>query len=220
MGAYLGAKNFFNISLEDVARKLGYSDENILILSGNEEELRRNYNDTYQNILSCDHHSDTRTPFKYAQDLVASWLIEDSFLDVFNRCGLYTSLDGADCTRHILSCSKTSTSSDYSVCYDNMTRKIELMNDYTGFWAKNRKLHLRDNKYKNLQKEHAILLAISMTTKEFALFDFKDEIKAKYIPSHRPYGYKPAYEISISDDMMYNATGENIVNEIIKHFDR
>lgn len=218
MGAYSGAKKFFKKPLDQVAKNLAYKEDNILILSGDEETLRKDFPATYQNILSCKHHSDRRTPLAYAQDLVASWLVEDSFLDTFNRCGLEATLDGADNNRQILSESKTSASSDFSITHNGISRKLELMNDYTGFWAQYHRLHLRDSKYQNMEREHSLFLAVSMETKEFALFDFNEEVNAEYIKFHRPYGNKPAYELNITNDMMHFASGENICSEIIKHF--
>jgi hypothetical protein len=42
----------------------------------------------------------------------------------------------------------TSTSSDYIITSPSGNQvKMELINDYTGFWARNHTLHLRDNKY-------------------------------------------------------------------------
>lgn len=217
MGAFTGATHFFNISLEKAARNLGYAEDNILILTGDIETLQRDYPNTYENILSCAHHADNRTPMAYAQDLVASWLIEDSILSALNQNGLTAKLDGADNNRQILSSSKTSTSSDFLVSYNGKTRKLELMNDYTGFWSRSGKLHLRDNKYQNMIKEQSLFLAVSMTTKEFALFDFEDSINATYISAHRPYGYKPAYELSIPSSIMQHADSKTIVDAIKQH---
>ena len=43
MGAYSGAKKFFKKPLEQVAKNLGYKEDHILILSGDEETLRKNF---------------------------------------------------------------------------------------------------------------------------------------------------------------------------------
>lgn len=215
MSAFLGIANFFTVPLDQVARDFGYSEDNILILNSNKEALRRGFPDIYKNISSCKHHADKRDPFSYAQDIVASWLMEDCILKTLNRGGLVTTLNGADRNRQILPGSKTKASSDYTVSSnEGVNRKLELMNDYTGFWHKSHKLHLRDNKFKSMQKENSLLLAISTTTKEFAIFDFKNKINAKYIPSHYPYGCKPAYELDITDNMIQNASSENIINTI------
>ncbi len=217
MGAYIGSQSFFKYPLIEVARRLDYSQDNILILQGDIETLQKLYPEIYENIMSCHHHRDNRTPLEYAQDLVASWLVEDSFLKVLNTNGLYTKLDGADHNRKILANVRTSASSDFIVSYNGNSRKLELMNDYTGYWARTGVLDLRDSKYKSLKAEESLFLAVSVTTKDFALFDFSDEIKAKFIPSHHPYGGKSAYQIDITKETMLEASPPNITEAIKIH---
>ena len=88
MGAFVGAQNFFSKSLVEVARGLDYIQDNLLILEGDIQALQNLFPETYRNIMSCQHHRDNRTPLEYAQDLVASWLVEDSFLDILNSNSL------------------------------------------------------------------------------------------------------------------------------------
>lgn len=216
MGAFTGSQNFFNYTLTDVARRLRYSQDNLLILEGDIQSLQNLFPETYRNIMSCRHHRDNRTSLEYAQDLVASWLVEDSFLDVLNSNGLQATLDGADRNRRILANVKTSASSDFIVSYKGCSRKLELMNDYTGYWARTGLLDLRDSKYQSLTAEQSLFLAVSTTTREFSLYDFREEIPARFIPSHIPYGGKPAYQIKITNDMMAEATSYNIT-EAVKH---
>jgi hypothetical protein len=122
-------------------------------------------------------------------------------------------LSGADRNRKILSNTRTSTASDYIVSTpDGLCLKIELVNDYTGFWYRKQKLHLRDNKYNQLARQKSLLLAIALSPdiRQFALFDFRYDIPAKYIESHFPYGGKPAYELSISRDMLNSFSIDNV----------
>lgn len=73
-------------------------------------------------------------------------------------------LSGADRTRVILPNRKTSATSDYLIRTNNGYEiTMELVNDYTGFWYRNHKLHLRDNKYLQLQRNHSLLLAIALS---------------------------------------------------------
>lgn len=217
MGAFAGAQYFFEYPLVEVAYSLGYAQDNILILQGDMESLQTQFPETYRNLISCRHQRDNRTQIDYAQDLVASWLVEDYFLEILNSNGLRAMLDGADRNRSILANNETSSSSDFCVMYNGISRKLELMNDYTGYWAQKGLLHLRDNKYRSLVAEQSLFLAVSIRTKDFALFDFSEEIQARRIPSHRPYGWKPAYEISIIGEMMQEATPYNITEAIKLH---
>ena len=214
MGAFPGAADFFNKPLTDVARSYGYSEDNILILEGNLKGLKERFPDTYRNLLSCSYNADQRALLGYARDLVASWLIEDSFLLLFARCGFNASLSGTDRGRKILPHAWVSSSSDFTLTWNGQTRKLELMNDYTGFWSRNHVLHLRNNKYQKLYQEGSLFLAVSIPTREFALYDFRSTPMARYIPSHPPYGGKPAYELSIPDDSLHPATSANLAQAV------
>ncbi len=215
MGAFDGATKFFDSSLEQVAREYGYSAENILILSGEEATLRSQYPHIYENLSGCRHHADRRTPMQYAQDLVASWLIEDYYFAKLQSDFYRLSLDGADRNRNILPNSRVSSSSDYLISTPDLTIQLELMNDYTGFWSRQGTLHLRDRKFTQLQRSRSLFLAISITTREFTLFDFRQDIQAQYIPSHRFYGGKPAYELSIPRHMLQPDEGDRMVQAIL-----
>ena len=68
MGAYAGLNSFFNGSLCDYAIQYGYDESNVIILEGNQAKLQQNYLQIYNNLLSCQHHADTRTPIQYGQD--------------------------------------------------------------------------------------------------------------------------------------------------------
>lgn len=221
MGAYTGLKNSLDKSLVDYAKELNYKEENIVILNGDEAELEKNYHPVFDNLKSCGHHSDRRTPFEYGQDLVASWVFEDIFLKKMEENGVEIEHHGADAEREILQSQRTTASSDYKVVTENgLTRTVELVNDYTDFWVKNEKLHLRDKKYETLKNSKSILVAIALTKngKKFAVIDFGKDVKHTYIRSHRPYGGKPAYEVYLQSGDFKDFSWEAIAEEI-KNFD-
>lgn len=220
MGAFVGVSKLFKNKIVEYAKKAGYSEDNILILSGNETELAQKYPETYQNLLSCRHHADRRSPIDYGKDLVASWLFEDYLFDILkNHSDSFTvSLSGADKERKILARARTSSTSDYEIIYkDGTTRKMELMNDYSGYWAKNNCLDLRDSKYNKLKNEKALLLAIAVGEQKFSVIDFSHEIDSKFIANHRPYGFKPAYQIPIDSGSMIELESEKLINELAKY---
>lgn len=129
-------------------------------------------------------------------------------------------MHGVDRTRRILASSQTSTVSDFLITRDGVEIKLELLNDYTGYWRRYNVLHLRDFKFNQLKKSSAVLICISVPTGEFALYDFNEDIRARYMPSHRPYGGKPAYEIGIQNEMIEKIGENNIQMAIIEIFDR
>lgn len=204
--------NFFPISLVELAKKLDYDKDNLLVLESDEKNLETMYPKTYENILSCIHNRDIRTPMQYARDLVASWLFEDYLVYKFNELGYSLLLKGKDSTRKILSNLNVGAESDALFTYSGKEVNIEIINDYTGFWFKNKKMHLRDAKFIKLRNEKSILLAISIKDRSFIVMPITENTGYKYINSHFPYGGKPAYEIKISNKFLdFN------VKEIIKN---
>ncbi len=216
MGAYNGVSQFFGRPLDQVAAEFGYDEDNILILRGDQQTLEIEYPITYRNMISCVHHADRRTPLQYAQDLVASWLIEDYFMRSLTSHYYTISLDGADRNRKILSSARTSASSDFLICMGDKQIKLELMNDYTGFWRKQQVLHLRDAKYVQLEKAQSLFIAIAVPTGEFAIYDFSKNIPARYLPSHFLYGGKPAYELQIPRTSLIPIVDNNMERAIIE----
>lgn len=127
-------------------------------------------------------------------------------------------LSGADRTRVILPNRKTSTTSDYLIRTNNGYEiTMELVNDYTGFWYRNHKLHLRDNKYLQLQGNHSLLLAIALSPNvpKYTLFDLRQNIPATRISSYHPYGGNPAYELSVEKTILYDFSFANVKETIL-----
>lgn len=219
MGAYEGLSNYFDRPLYDYAIELGYDESNILILQGDVDKLKEFHFSIYQNLLSCQHQSDKRTPLQYGQDLVASWVFEDYFINEMHNDAFDILLSGADRTRMILPSRQTSTTSDYLIRTNGGYEiTMELVNDYTGFWYKNHKLHLRDNKYRQLQQNQSLLLAIALSpqVQKYNLFDFRQDIPAIRIPSHKPYGGKSAYEISVAANSLHDFSFTNVKETILE----
>ena len=71
------------------------------------------------------------------------------------------------------------------------------MCDYTGYWERTGRIDLRDSKYQKLCNTRSLFLGISTPTTSYILLDFGGNVPANYIPSHRPYGGKPAYSVPV-----------------------
>ncbi|MCR5087500.1 MAG: hypothetical protein K6B39_08925 [Lachnospiraceae bacterium] len=217
MGAFEGLNSFFNGNLHQIAMEYGYSDANLCILMGDETTLQRQFSRIYANLLSCRHQSDRRTPMEYGRDLVASWVFEDYFLREMQNHSVDISLSGGDSRREILSNRNVSASTDYTIiAADGRRFRMELVNDYQEFWKKHHVLHLRDFKYRHLERSQSFLLAISMSNQaqQYFIFDFHEDIPFRYIPSHKPFGEKPAYEISIPGNAMYDFSIDSVKNQL------
>ena len=135
---------------------------------------------------------------EYAQDLVASWLFEDSLIYALNTAGLMVEHAGADKNRKILSGTNVSASSDATILVKGKRVPMEIMCDYTGYWTRTKKIDLRDSKYQKLKNSNSLFLGFSTTDNKVVLLDFSSNISATFIPSHFAYGGKPAYASSLS----------------------
>lgn len=183
------------------AEKLNFGPVNLAILAGNMEYVKVNAPATYQNVMSCSHQADARSPFVYVRDIVASWVYEEYVRDVLTaRCGFDVELAGADKDRTILPTSKVSNSADFIWHRaDGPDRSIELVCDYGGFWSQKCVMHLRDNKYIHLKESGSILMGIDSKNRMVYLIDFaNNKIHAQYLLSHHAYGDKPAYAIALN----------------------
>lgn len=189
-------------SVYEQAEKFNFSPVNLAILAGNIDYVKANAPETYQNVLSCAHQADARSPFVYVRDIVASWVYEEYIRAVLTRCGFDVELAGADKDRTILPTSKVSNGADYIWHRaDGSDRSIELVCDYSGFWAAKCVMHLRDNKYIHLTESKSILLGIDCKNRMVYLIDFAtNQIHARYLPHHHAYGDKPAYQIDLAQN--------------------
>lgn len=188
-------------SVYEQAEKYQFSLVNLAILAGDIDYVKTHAPETYQNVLSCAHQADARSPFVYVRDIVASWVYEENIRAVLTRCGFDVELAGADKDRTILPTSKVSNGADFIWHRSGSTdRSIELVCDYSGFWSAKCVMHLRDNKYIHLTESESILLGIDCKNHMFYLIDFaKGKIHAQYLPHHHAYGDKPAYAIELNE---------------------
>ena len=172
--------------------------------------------DIYSNLLSCNHNKDKRTALEYAQDLVASWIFEDNLIFDLRYSGLNIKKAGADKHRIILPNSKVSAGSDTKILVNNKEFHLEIMCDYTGFWTREEHADLRDDKFKRLLREKALFLGFDLSNQKYLLIDFTQPVEARYIPSHRPYGGKPAYSVILKNmHSLLPIDLDKIVSEII-----
>ncbi len=198
MGAYQQISRMYRDGLLAKATELGYSQANLCILQGDLKSLENNFPECFRNLRSCLHNKDSRSLLEYARDLVASWIFEDTIVQKLIAAGLSASLAGTDQNREILATTKVSACSDCTIAFGGRSRHLEIMSDYTGWWESTGHMELRDAKYAELSREKALFLGICTVSQKYILLDFAGQINARYIPSHRPYGGKPAYSIDIN----------------------
>ena len=199
MGAYKQMSLLVG-DLYTTARNLGYPESSICVLSGDIGSLQSLFPETYSNLLSCRHNRDRRSPIEYGQDLVASWLFEDYLMKELSDAGLIIEGAGADKNREVLPNTKVSSSCDCVVSYQGRQRGLEIMNDYTGWWRKKHQIDLRDQKFNKIVRTRSIFLGVSNSDNSYVLIDDISSFPSKFIQAHAPYGFKPAYQLQITED--------------------
>lgn len=213
MGAFEGMTALLG-DLVHVARSLGYPESTVCVLKGDANVLKRDFPTTYSNLKSCRYDMDKRTYIQYGQDLVASWIYEDYLIGELTRAGLAVIRAGTDRERKILSHTKVSSTSDCLVTYDGHSRKLEIMNDYNGYWEQRGTVDLRDDKYSRLKQEKALFIGVAPQEKKYVLLDFAEDIDSVYIEKHDPYGGKPVRSISVRKDQFHEVDFLEIVCRI------
>lgn len=213
MGAYQHISKMYSNGIRAKAVELGYSDANLCVLDGDIELLKQQHPSYFSNLLSCVHNKDGRSLIEYARDLVASWIFEDTLIQMLNLAGLKTSLSGTDQNREILATTKVSSCSDCLISNESKSRHLEIMSDYTGWWERTGHLELRDAKFNKLVHEKALFLGVCTESRKYILLDFAIPVDATYIASHRPYGGKPAYSIKIEP----TALNKFLIPPLVEH---
>lgn len=206
-------KKLYKIPLDKMASNLHYHQSNIYILQDKFDLLEKEFPSIYQSLLSCSHNKDKRTYKEYAQDLVSSWIFEDTLLSHLSKAKLDVILNGADKERIILSHTKIATTSDYLVRKQKKERFVELINSYTSYWVNSKKIDLRDNKYLKMEAKNVLLLCIDVYSNTFYIVDINKNCQATYIPYHHAYG-KPAYSIDITKLTPYRLSLIALVQEL------
>ena len=214
MGAFNELSRHFFSDIVQTAIDFGYSESNILILLGNEEELRRRFPNVYSNLVSCNHNRDNRSYIEYGRDLVASWLFEDVLVQSLSNNGINILLSGADNNREILANTRVSSNSDTTIEYNGHSMQMEIMSDYTGYWSRANKIDLRDDKFIRLKRTNSLFLGISTVDTKFVLLDFRNDIPHTYYKYYRPYGGKPCYSVQINPSDLIPFRIEYLISQL------
>jgi len=141
---------------------------------------------------------DQRTAEEYACDLLLGWIVEDAITYLLDKLGYKSEVVSEDRKREFLK----RPSAKIDICIDLSKGKealIELVADNTGFWRKNKKIHLRERKYERLKSQNGVLLGLDFLNKEFFIEKIENVKVSKRIERHFLYGGKPATELSLKN---------------------
>jgi hypothetical protein len=147
----------------------------------------------YVNSVCVLRNRDSRTPEKYARELVVSWLLEDATSILFEQYGVRIWKSGADKDREFLSEYQITNDADSKILFNGTKRSMEIIYDHTGFWKRTGKIDLRHNKHQHLQEMEALLFCLSTQDMQAALIDYSCVVNAVY-EMHEQY-QKPVMSI-------------------------
>ena len=178
------------------------SREHINILKGNigQAEL-----EVLKTVYEVSYARDSRDSIRYAQDIILNWILEDYvFINSKRILGVQLHLNGTDKDRNFLP--ETKIGSDADFYFEHNCRKVylEMVTNFTDFWTRTGKLHLRGKKYNKLVNSGTKLLAVDLYSKKIGTVKLGE---AKYIPEFRAFGGKPANEIDIDVKTLKNLGG-------------
>lgn len=211
-------ENLFRSDIVEIAKKYKYAEENILILQNDITKLKEKFPVTYKVIEECEHRRDSRTAISFFQDLICSWLFEDIVLLNLKKEGLDISLDGCS-ARKIMPDKDITAESDFILQYNGLSYHIELVQDYTGFWKREKLCDLRDNKINKIKEQNSILLGIDMINKKFFIYSNANiENQGKFVKYH-PIFKKSAFRLNLNSFSFEKLTWKNVANKILSTID-
>jgi hypothetical protein len=139
---------------------------------------------------------DRRSALDYGVNLVLGWLVEDAVAEWLRQAGATVSVSGSDANREFLGRAQVSQDADLSVAVDGSQRALEVLCDWQDTWRLRDHLDLRDNKYRNLRSEQALIFGLAPMQDSGLVIDLAQEGSSfRRNPSIRGYGGKPGFTL-------------------------
>jgi len=185
-----------DMAVRSFIEREGWNENTDLAVNLLKDELTNEHIDYLEEKLGdLEHLKDQRSDPEYALELVMGWLIEDVILDILSD-EHDVSRGSADSEREFLA--SPDATADLEVNVEGEEVPIEITQDYTGFWQrKGESSNLRDNKFKNLIDEGALILGLDIENEE--LFLIKAEEADKEGKQYNPRINKQASIINLDN---------------------
>ena len=197
-------------SLLSVAQELGYSEQNIDLLScdKNDPESKKATYKKHKKLFDSFLHDewnmslvDGRNVLDYFKDLIASWIGEDLLVRALNEYGFTASLANSDSDRVIKTERKKVTGEpDIKIEFEGNTRYLELM-DALSHVEKYGQFDLRLSKARNQYEKKTIFLLHGLADNKFILIDFKRQnVVVTYNFPNPRFGNKPCSVVRFEEN--------------------
>lgn len=183
--------------LIDFCRKFGYYSLAIKIMSLDEtdekkskaimakdNELKNHYLRCAKDQMTIRRKGDNRSFTQYFKDLITGWIVEDLVLEMLREQGVDIVHNGRDTARRIAVGNDVSTKADFVVKVGNVTRSIEITNEYNTFLENEGYIEKRAPALFNLWKDKGIWLFRDLRLGKYILIDFATEKVKLHLRRH------------------------------------
>ena len=189
----------FKVSLVNLCAKLGY-DETIMQIISTDENSKQAMVQLYNNNkalfdsfnadkMSLKRRGANRTWTEYFKQVIAGWAFEDLFVLWLKSNGLEANIQGCDYHRELMVSGVTNTPDIY-ITRDGVTRKIELIFDYSDYIIEPGFIEKRSPALLVDYNEKAIILDISLKNNLYVLVDTAIEDMKLHLRHHNT-TYRP-----------------------------
>lgn len=203
-------QSHYNKSLVEVAKTLGYSEQNTDLLGcdasdkAQKQKVYKKHKKLFDTFLKSDRNKelmDGRNVLDYFKDLIASWVGEDLLVRALNEYGFTASLANADSDR-VIKTDRTEVTGepDIKIEFEGNTRYLELM-DALSPVEKYGQFDLRLSKAKNQFNKKTLFLLHGLSDGKYVLIDFmRDNVVVQFNYPNPRFGNKPCSVVRFEDN--------------------
>lgn len=175
----------YKLSLLDVCKKLGYSEQNIEIVacSPSDVEAKKKLYLKYRPIFDAFCKTDvgkkivgnTRTVLDYFKDLIAGWTGEDLFLRALKKYKIDARADNTDKARRILMPNEPTCRADIITNINGIERHVELMQECCGYLTGSNYSETRKGKFDEMHRSGSVFIDRDLKNNKYIIIDFSSE---------------------------------------------
>lgn len=175
----------YKLSLLDVCKKLGYSEQNIEIVAccPSDAEAKKKLYLKYRQLFDAFCKTDvgrkivgeTRTVLDYFKDLIAGWTGEDLFLRALKKYRIDARADNTDKARRILMPNEPTCRADIITNINGNERHIELMQECCGYLTGSNYSENRRGKFDEMHRSGSVFVDRDLKNNKYVIIDFASE---------------------------------------------
>lgn len=184
-------------SLQEYCRYFGYYPLAIKIMGldendekkskkiiGGDKELKEHYLKHAKDPKSISRKGENRSWTQYFKDLITGWVIEDLVIEMMRKQGIEVKHNGRDAGRVIDIGSNVNQQADIEITVGEISRKVELTNEFNTILMKHGFIEKRAPALVNLWKEKGIWLYRDISNGKYVLIDFATENITLHLRHH------------------------------------